>query len=143
MADIRAELRERLERRLKRQEELSNELESLEAEIKALRVLYELEQDEHGVLKSGWMQAHVPSNLSAGDFILKMMSDGNVWTAADLRDKATEAGLFRDSRSPGRSVQGILMGLIKQGKIRKADDSGWIISRKRPADDVGEAPLLG
>ena len=128
MGDIRGELKNRLEEGRARLSKLMLEAEILEEELDLIETLYEIEQKKYGELKGFPAPVHITTKLTVREMILKLMGDGEPWTAVDLKDEIMKTGLLHDSRAPGRSLQAVLMNLVRYNKIEKtADDAAWIL----------------
>ena len=153
MRDIRRDLRERLEALQEQIHSGHDILADLTRQAEGLAAALTAEErrwDGKAELKSGvWLHEtfHIEMNKptqSLRGFTLSLLSDGEPRSLHYLRDRAFNRGYLKGSNSPGRSMQGVLIGLLRSHLVAKIDDGDWAITVKGSAasDKESADPLV-
>ncbi len=141
MRDIRSDLQERIEAIEDSIASLEDRLAKLEADKGAIQTLLDAE-NRRWHQTSGFVR-RVPDYLIATrskpessrdglrltDYVLKLLAHGEQLSLEELRDKALADGYLIDAASPGRSMQGTLIGLKKRKMIDKLKNGKWAVPK--------------
>lgn len=137
MQDIRSGLRERLEAAKKERNELTAQLQRLQARERLIRDLLREEEEEcfHGPrhlrsLVPGPRHAPV-AGTHLKYFVLESLADGHAWSLDQLKEHARGMGLVRDCAS-GRSLNITLVNLHRSGRVRRLPNGRWQLCSGSP-----------
>lgn len=148
MRDIRSDLRERLDalkEKIRSHEKTLSDLRRQAEGVAELLADEEVRWDGKAVFPHNRPRAAGggPPDIHVRDFTLLALRDGKPRALQYLRDEAVNRGYFHDSNSPGRSMQAILMGLLRSGLVAKTESGDWAITvkgsaacEKEPADPL-------
>lgn len=136
MQDIRSGLQERLEATKKERNELTAQLQRLQARERLIRdLLREEEECFHG---SRHLRSLVPGSRHAPVagthlkyFVLESLADGHAWSLDQLKEHARGMGLVRDCVS-GRSLNITLVNLHRSGRVRRLPNGRWQLCSDSP-----------